>query len=189
MSEFTEGIGYNGQSAPVLSAPARSRFADGGRVTLPIYKSIPELSAGRVSRFWSRANKGEIGCWNWSGTINTYGYGVLKIAGVTFGAHRVSFTLAHGAIPDGLQIDHMCKNTACVNPYHLRAVTQAENNPNVAKTHCPRGHEYTADNLRLRTRSGRTGRECRECTRQQLREQWKRGARKHGPNNGHGRSF
>ncbi|MDD7930099.1 HNH endonuclease signature motif containing protein [Microbacterium thalli] len=63
------------------------------------------------------------GCWIWTGAVSTSGYGRL---GDDY-AHRVSYVLAKGAIPAGLQIDHLCFQKLCINPEHLEAVTQAEN--------------------------------------------------------------
>jgi hypothetical protein len=120
-------------------------------------------------RFWSRVQKSE-GCWLWTGTILSTGYGQFT-AGQAFRdmAHRYSYKLAYGEIPDGLQIDHLCRVRRCVRPSHLEAVTLQENNRrsesysgrNARKTHCPRGHALTADNLVPR----RNSRECRICAR------------------------
>lgn len=67
------------------------------------------------------------GCWEWQGTMFSQGYGALSVRGKNRYAHRVSYTLHKGPIPPGLVIDHECKNTRCVNPDHLRAVTQRQN--------------------------------------------------------------
>lgn len=108
------------------------------------------------------------GCWMWMGAIHWTGYGVSgsKLA------HRASYESEFGAIPDGKQIDHLCRNRWCVNPHHLEAVTQRENimrgegltAKNAKKTHCPMGHEYTAENtLHSVGRDGYTRRRCRSC--------------------------
>lgn len=133
------------------------------------------IEARRVSRFWSRVQKGP-SCWAWLGGTRN-GYGACYLFGLGY-AHRVSYVLTHGSIPDGLSIDHLCRNTRCVNPAHLEAVTQRENilrSPlapaaiNAAKTHCPRGHAYAGDNLVLsangRARTCRTCRNARETAR------------------------
>jgi hypothetical protein len=86
-------------------------------------------------------------------------------------AHRVSYVLAHGSIPDGLQLDHLCRNKLCVNPTHLEAVTARENTlrgvsvaaVNAKKTHCPRGHELSGSNLL----AYRKVRSCRACSLEQ----------------------
>lgn len=112
------------------------------------------------------------GCWIWAGQEKKgYGYFWLpahpserkKVA-----AHRVSYQSFRGVIPDGYQIDHLCKNTFCVNPLHLEAVTQQENiarqrHIHRGKTHCPKGHEYTEANTRLYTRKSKPNVVERHC--------------------------
>lgn len=128
------------------------------------------LSATDEDRFWAKVDaSGD--CWVWLGTKNQYGYGRFTASTdqFTWGAHRWSYTTLVGPIPDGLVIDHLCKQPACVNPDHLEPVTQAENVRRggsgqhwAAKTHCPQGHAYTGENLKINTRGRR---ECRECRR------------------------
>lgn len=108
-------------------------------------------------------------CWLWTGYIADTGYGQFA-SGHTRLAHRISYQLVVGPIPEGLQIDHLCRVRHCVNPLHLEPVTQRENllrgetitARNAAKTHCPRGHAYTAENTYVRPRGSR---ECRTCNR------------------------
>lgn len=79
-----------------------------------------------AARFWSKVDKTDA-CWLWTGALNNSGYGTIKINGVTVGAHRHSFLLAGRAIPEGLDLDHLCSVRRCVNPDHLEPVTRAEN--------------------------------------------------------------
>ena len=109
------------------------------------------------------------GCWLWKAQISSTGYGVYR----SKPSHRFAYTALVGEIPDGLQIDHLCRNRACCNPGHLEPVTCRENllrgetlaAANAAKTHCPAGHPYAGDNLKIK----RGGRCCRECERARSR--------------------
>lgn len=101
-------------------------------------------------RFWSKVVKGD-GCWTWIGA-RVHGYGfffVEKLNGKIINeyAHRFSYKWLVGGIPEGLTIDHLCRNRSCVNPAHMEVVTQGENNKRGhMQTHCMRGHALTADN-------------------------------------------
>ena len=106
-------------------------------------------------------------CWLWVGA-NSNGYGKVNVGdGKIRWAHRVSYEMEKGKIPFGKHIDHLCKNKICINPKHLEAVTQTENNRrstgfgglNFRKTHCPKKHKYTKEN----TYSYGTGRQCKIC--------------------------
>jgi hypothetical protein len=70
---------------------------------------------------------GDSGCWLWQGYVNDSGYGVLKIRPYRIRAHRASFEVFSGPVPDGLVLDHLCRVRHCVNPEHLEPVTEQVN--------------------------------------------------------------
>lgn len=87
-------------------------------------------------------------------------------------AHRVSWEWAYGPIPDGLTVDHLCMNTLCVRPDHLRLLTASKNAADAAarrvpKTRCKRGHDLTLPNAKIE------GRKCRECANLRRRERYR----------------
>lgn len=89
---------------------------------------MTEPSANDLRRFWSKVRIGE-NCWEWTAykMRGAWPYGQVVWGGKTRLAHRVSYELAHGSVPEGLQVDHICSNALCVRPDHLRAVTNKQN--------------------------------------------------------------
>ncbi len=135
-------------------------------------------------RFWEKVNKNgkqmphvpELGnCWEWTAVKFANGYGTFSKEGKTVKAHRFSYELHFGAIGLGKDVCHKCDNKPCVRPDHLFEGTRSENlkdcvakgrwdNQQSVKTHCPKGHPYSGDNLRIaKHKDGSTERVCREC--------------------------
>jgi len=142
-------------------------------------------SDATAQRFFAKVNihgpivRPELGqCWLWTAFCDN-GYGKFQFRRGTRRAHLWLYKIVVGDVPEGLQLDHLCRNRSCVNPSHLEPVTRSVNvlrgvGPSLAraiqlsKTHCPKGHEYSGNNLFVRT-DGR--RECRTCMRNRDRAQ------------------
>jgi len=129
-------------------------------------------------RFWEMVDKkAPNGCWLWTGSPNTKRYPNFTVDTgnheKTISAHRFAYILLVGAIPKGMQIDHLCRNTRCVNPAHMEVVTGRVNvlrgntivAINAAKTFCDRGHPLTPENVRMENGSRR----CKVCRREDAR--------------------
>lgn len=110
-------------------------------------------------------------CWNWKHTT-PMGYGFYangrKFGGKVVRSHRLMYELTRGPIPEGLVSDHLCRNKACANPWHIEPVTQATNVRRIPKdvirrSHCKRGHKFTPDSVYVTPSTG--GRKCNICKR------------------------
>lgn len=121
-----------------------------------------------VERFHSKYKvNDETGCWDWTASKNHLGYGQYWDGKRRAKAHRFSYEALVGPIPEGLVIDHLCRNRGCVNPAHLEPVTQRRNvlrgegmgAINARKTHCKHGHPFTPEN----TIKHPNGYGCRLC--------------------------
>jgi hypothetical protein len=130
----------------------------------------------------------ESGCWLWVGQTSADGYGKVTVAKRSWRAHRLIYTIVRGGIPDGMQLDHLCRVRNCVNPDHLDPVDARTNllrgetlaAANAAKESCKNGHPLAGDNLAVYADGQRR---CRECARinnrarQQAKNEWARAKR------------
>lgn len=158
-------------------------------VFLGVLSTIDAAMERRVlairERFWGhvdiRTNIDE--CWTWKRSLTGGGYGQFHIEGLVFKAHRVAYEFTIGPIPDGLVLDHLCRNRACVNPWHMEPITQQENTlrgdraamsaaqvrRHRARTHCRYGHKMTPENTYSPPKQP-SSRTCRTCRNDRSRE-------------------
>lgn len=141
-----------------------------------------------ATRFWNKVDKNgpivnaELGsCWSWTAGCCKKGYGTFVVyeddVRRTVGAHRVAYRLIIGPVPEGMTLDHLCRNRACVNPAHLDPVTNRVNilrgfnhaAQNARKTHCKYGHELTPENTLVAAPSRPNRRDCLTCHLAKLR--------------------
>ena len=145
----------------------------------PLFTKLPmKIDGTPEERFWFKVDAMGV-CWEWQAAKDTKGYGVFNPNGTLVRSHRFAYENLVGPIPEGLQLDHLCRNRICVNPDHLEPVTQGVNTDRGTArirlsiqganiTHCPRGHEYTEENTHVNKRNGT--RKCRKCHRDRERE-------------------
>lgn len=133
-----------------------------------------------LDRFLSRVNRSGDGCFEWTGRLDTNGYGAFTLTtNQEVRAHRLAFELWGPGLPDDLEIDHLCRNPRCCRENHLEAVTHAENvrrgsSPaayRANQTHCINGHEFTPENTYVRREGWRM---CRECSRLRWKTTWRK---------------
>jgi len=139
---------------------------------------MTKLVMGLPERFWAKTRIEDRGyktpCLTWTAYVQPNGYGKFGWRGKSVGAHCVAYEARHGELPkridgDRAVLDHLCRNRDCVNVDHMELVTNRINilrgqtimAANAAKTHCSRGHEFTADNTYINPTSG--SRHCRIC--------------------------
>lgn len=148
--------------------------------------------SGEVS-FWSKvdfdgpipARRPDLGhCWVWGGSIKPNGYGCYRpvhafdVEQRTFQSHRFAYLYVFDVLPEG-EADHLCRNIACMNPFHLEFVTHQVNVLRgetiaaraAATTHCPRGHAFDLLNTHFKVNGARG---CRACDRQRAHEKRQR---------------
>ena len=133
-----------------------------------------------LGRFDAQHEKHEGGCWLWIGYKDKDGYGKFCVNRKHTRAHRFAYETFVGPIAPGLEIDHKCRVRSCVNPAHLEPVSGRENQRrspisfttrNRAKTHCPRGHEYSGANTMFVNAKYGKARSCRIC-KAATRDRW-----------------
>lgn len=148
-----------------------------GALALPgkVYIHGHQSRRPAVDRFWEKVDQNAPGgCWLWTDFL-ARGYGRISIGGRMVRAHRFAYELLVGPVPEGLEIDHLCRVRHCVNPAHLEPVTHAENlrrSDSISAVYarrdrCASGHEFTAENTYVRAGGHR---DCRACNRERQRQ-------------------
>ena len=140
---------------------------------MPVLSKVsPVLTEKDLKRLWSKVVKGpgENDCWGWTDVLSKDGYAYLGVDGRKGGkflVHRLLYELMIGPIPEGKELDHLCRNRWCVRPDHQEPVTRQVHilrgetivARNAVATHCPQGHPYDMFN----TYWYKGSRQCRRC--------------------------
>lgn len=170
MSEIEERLRAHLDLPPrTQEKPLHVRVAEAAKV----YVARGRYPGRAGERFYRLVDFRPGDCWYWRGSRGEQGHGRVKILGRAYPAHVVSFVLSGGIIPDGMELDHLCRTPECVNPTHVEPVTHRENVARglapiarqMAMETCLNGHSFS--NM---TRRGR--RNCRACARKYQREYW-----------------
>lgn len=155
-----------------------------------VYESVLADKTAQ-ERIWAKVVKTD-SCWNWVSCRNRKGYSIFRVRSPKkkcgyqkLLVHRITYELLIGKIPDGLTIDHLCRNRQCVNPQHLEPVTGKVNTLrgagltaiNARKTVCSRGHPFNEANTYVyKSEKYLGGRKCKMCIRitaRELRNRWR----------------
>jgi len=157
----------------VIRPPPNRAYSQTTPANRPVTRKRAIMDEPVRQRFWRKVDQSG-DCWLWTGGTSPSGYGRFRLEGRNEYAHRVSYLMAFGDIPQGMEIDHVkdrgCTNKACVRPQHLEAVPHKINcyraegvgTRNARKTHCKRGHPLCGANLYLAPNGSR---QCRTCAR------------------------
>lgn len=155
---------------------AANSYISGGRAiqgkSIGLSRAPKNVLVNRIGSMYAKDDS--TGCWAWIGLFDKNGYGRFWDGRSHQRAHRAAYELLVEPIPDGLVIDHLCRNTTCVNPSHLEPVTVRENtlrglgpaSINAKKTHCGRGHEFSVENTHIDTKGKRV---CKTCQKNKKR--------------------
>jgi hypothetical protein len=145
----------------------------------PTVTKHPMRSSGTPEeRFWAKVDAFGV-CWEWQAAKDTKGYGVFNLRGVLVRAHRFAYETLMGPVPEGLELDHLCRNRICVFPGHLEPVTHRVNHARgdasirrsitaAQQTHCKRNHAFTRENTYRDKKTG--ARTCRTCHKERERK-------------------
>lgn len=172
-TEFSYERGGKGGRPPTLcpGCKERKRLERNAKLIVPDHLRQRNYTRGpAITRALNRALAGSNGCWIWDGALTSSGYGHIGIGnGRMRPAHVVTYEHFRGPVPEGLELDHLCRVRRCFNPWHLEAVTHAENVRRGAATihektgRCRKGHDLSIHGYVRNDRNGRMN--CRECRR------------------------